>query len=342
MPQTTKKKTAMRPSKKQRAPKRQIRKNRGPKRSPQILSARNQEDLVIRKLVQAPSKMPQRSLEIQDLIYNSANELKALAFKSGFNIGAEAYRNSNGSINSLEHLLEHAGFGKVLYYPFESHSAFTSYGAKSGGINTGMNLHIFEAGVISGYLSAHTKRQISAEEIACVFNGSPYCKFVAREGSARSLETEPQLGLPRIINTLRLALSLSGKHTGEDSYYLVSIRPLLSEPVFSEALKFLYVSGKLVGRPGVSNFEKLITESSNFLRLNNPKVSKDKKGNISINIAYGHETSSRHFVDLTTAFISGIVKSTHGRSVNITRSLDRRGIYNVRMQISSNPESTRA
>ena len=175
-----------------------------------------------------------------------------------------------------------------------------------------------------------------------MFNGSPYCKFVARGGAGRSLETDPQLGLPRIINTLRNALALYGKPVGGDSYYLLSIRPLLNEPVFSEALKFLYVSGKLVGRPGLPNFEKLIVESSNFLRVNRLRLSKDKKENLTLNMAYGNETSSRHFVDLATAFISGIVKGTYGRNVSVTRTLDGRGIYNVRMQMVSNPRGGRA
>ena len=55
----------------------------------QISAFQSHEDMLMRRLAQAPAKPVERSLQIQDLVYNSAAELRLLAFKSGFNLGSE-------------------------------------------------------------------------------------------------------------------------------------------------------------------------------------------------------------------------------------------------------------
>ncbi len=308
-----------------------------PKPKPAI-SAETHEELVIKKLMQKPQKIPGRSLEVQEIVYNSASELKSLAFKSGFNIGSEAYRHSTGSINSLSNLLEHGGLGKAIYYPFESHSIFTFYGAKSGGINLGSNIHVFEAGIISGYLSAHAKRQIGVEETDCVFNGSRRCKFVAKAGQEKSWSEYPESDYSNTVRALQTLLSRFPKHGAGGSYYLLSVRPLLGEPVFSEVMKFLYLTGKLVGRSSRGDVGKLATEASHFLRIGSAKVSRDRKGGIKLSVAYPRDVSSGHFVDMSMAFLSGIIKGSSGKGISVSRSLDPRGFYNVKMQIMEGKE----
>jgi hypothetical protein len=123
-----------------------------------------QEQALIRRIVQRPLGPVLRRLQIQDLLYNTAQELQSLAFKSGFNLGVEAYANSEKNMLALEHILENAGLGKMIYYPFEFKSVIASRTMKQRGIDLGSNIHIFESGVISGYLSAHTKKHITVRD----------------------------------------------------------------------------------------------------------------------------------------------------------------------------------
>ncbi len=296
-----------------------------------IVSSRTREELLIKRLAETPSKMPNRGLEFQDLLYNSASELRSLAFKSGFNLGAEVYRGSKRSIASLEHVLEHAGMGKVVYNSFGSESAFVSYGVKAHGLNLMTEVHIFEAGIISGYLTSHAKRLITAEEVACVFNGSPYCRFVARaEGETRVAKT---LEFSRILSALRTTMLNSESPKKIDGYYMLAIEPILVEPVFSEASKFLYLSGKLLANSGLPAFRHTVRMAANFFGVEGAELISNRKKELMIHVAYGHETSTYRFVKLTTAFFSGLVKGTYGNGVSVSRSLSSKGVYNVRIQI---------
>lgn len=316
-----------------RVVKREVRRKRVTASRPAV-AFRSHEEMILRRLTQAPPRRVERGLQIQDLLYNSAPELRSLAFKSGFNLGAEAYRDSNGGIVSLEHLLENAGFGRIAYYPFESKSAFASQSVNSLGIKLGSNVHVFEAGVISGYLSAHARRQITARETECVFNGSRQCRFVASPGARVEEESRASLEyIPNLISAIQDAMLRSGKPRGSNHYYLYEIMPLLNEPVFSEASKFLYLSGKLLARSRLPELERSLPMAANFLRIGAAKLRKEKNGKRTISLVYGREIASGRFVDLTTALISGLVKGMFGRNVLVSRSVGGRGIYNVRMEM---------
>jgi hypothetical protein len=303
----------------------------------QISAFQSHEDMLMRRLAQAPAKPVERSLQIQDLVYNSAAELRLLAFKSGFNLGSEVYRNSGGSIGPLERLLENAGFGNIVYYPFESTNTFTSRAIRSHGINLGTNVHVFEAGMISGYLSTHARQQVAVKETECVFNGAAHCRFVANSEESDDEEaSRPLESLPNLISAMQSAMLYAEKPKGNNNYYLAAIRPLLSDPVFSEALKFLYLSGKLLSGTRLPMLDRSIGMVANFLRIGSAKAHTDRKGRISLNLVYGHEIASIRFVDLTTALISGIAKGAYGRSMLVSRSVGMGGVYNVKMEIVEN------
>ena len=293
----------------------------------------NQEELFIRRILQQPRKSHIRGLEIQDVLYNSAPELRELAFKSGYNVGSEAYRISkNGGIAPLEHMLENAGFGKVIYHSFESMSTFTAYAPRPNAHNMGMNIHVFETGLISGYLSAHLGRNIAAAETSCVFNGASHCMFVAKAHAFADPDAYRYLTLEEILSALSYSLSRAQKHQGDTYYYAVSLQPLLNEPVHSEATKFLYMLGKLLALQKMRDQKSSILNRSDCLKIENAKVSSSKKG-LRVSLAYSHASSSGRIVDLTTSFLSGFIKGTYGRNVQVTRSLSSRGVYNVRLEL---------
>jgi predicted hydrocarbon binding protein len=304
-----------------------------PKRGVKILP-KNREHALISRVLRSPASVPRRHLLVQDLIYNTAREFQTLAFKSGFNLGSEAYRHSNRSISSLEHILENAGLGKVVYYPFESKSIITSRSIRSGGMNIGTNLHIFEAGVISGYMTAHTKKHISVREQTCVFNGASTCEFVATAGGIDSGEQNP-IDFPTVVRTLSSVISGTEKQENNETYYMLSMKPLLTEPLFSEAVKFMYVTGKVLSR-NLRDFDRSVLTAANLLGIGKAKLSKDRKGNASLALIYSHDTSINKYVDLSTALLAGMLKGAYGKKVEMTRSVDSKGIYNVRLRMLGN------
>jgi hypothetical protein len=294
-----------------------------------------QEQALIRRIVQRPLGPVVRRLQIQDLLYNTAQELQSLAFKSGFNLGVEAYANSEKSMLALEHILENAGLGKVIYYPFESKSVISSRTMKQRGMDLGSNIHIFESGVISGYLSAHTKKHIIVREQTCVFNGAPVCEFIATPGEIESGEHMP-IEFPKIVKALADAISQSEGSSGKKTYYVLALKPLLNEPLFSEVSKFLYLAGKQLPRI-IPNSDYAVIHAAQFLGIEKATVARDKQGGTTVNLVYDHDTSTERFVYLTTALLSGIMKEAYGRGIRIVRRVNSKGIYNVRMQVLTNP-----
>ncbi len=292
----------------------------------------NNEELLLKRATEAGHTVPLRGLQIQDIFYSSAPELRVLAFKSGFNLGAEAYRKSGGSMGPLQRLLENAGLGKIVYYPFESRSTFTSRALKHWDKSLGVNLHVFESGIISGYLSAHAGRSVIAEETACVFNGSNHCMFLAKPGSLHA-DLHHSLEFADILRALRYAVEHAETQRGWHGYYVLETIPLFSEPVFSESLKFLYLLGKMTAEGHLPRPEREVALAALFVGLDGAKVTSAKKHGVSITLSYRSETSLGRFVDITSAFMSGIVKGAYGRNVKVSRTLSGRGVYNVKMEV---------
>ncbi|MCL5239633.1 MAG: 4-vinyl reductase [Candidatus Marsarchaeota archaeon] len=290
------------------------------------------EEFLLKKLLDSHHSAASRSLILQDLLYSSSPELRVLAFKSGYNLGAEAYRKSPGGTGALQRILENAGMGSIVYYPFESRSTFASRTTRSGGQNLGINIHVFESGIISGYLSAHAGTSVVAEEKSCVFNGASHCMFVARPGSQHA-ELGASLEFADLLRAARHAIESAEHRHGWEGYCTLESMPLFSEPVFSEMLKFLYLLGKMSASDHLPRPEHEITMAAKFAGIEGAKVRKSKKQGLSIMLEYGHETSVGRFVDLTSAFISGVAKGAYGRSVQASRSLSSKGVYNVRMEL---------
>ncbi|MDE1874197.1 MAG: 4-vinyl reductase [Candidatus Micrarchaeota archaeon] len=286
---------------------------------------------MIKRLLSSPQPSFYRGLEPQDILYSSSPELRSLAFKSGYNLGVEIYRNSHGGMVPLERVLESAGFGKLIYHAFESMSTFTSYSPRTDGIDLGIAVHVFDSGVISGYLSAHTGREIDVTETSCAFNGSTHCMFVAAAESHKP-EGPDSLDLQRTLAALGHALSHSKAERGGSSYYMLSIRPLLSEPVFSEAAKFLYLLGKLVAAQSRERPQHVIASAARLFRLRDAKITLSKRKGFEVSMSYDHETSSGRFVDLSAAFVSGLVKGAYGGDVQVSRTAGSKGVYGVKIR----------
>lgn len=288
--------------------------------------------MLIKHLLSQPRHAQVRSLQIQDILYNSVPEMHSLAFKSGYNLGAESYRHADGGMLPLEHLLENAGIGKPLYHPFESKTVFTSYATRLGSHNVGVNIHVFEAGIISGYLSAHSGRNVSVRETACAFNGASYCMFVAQEGSY--VPAIKYLSLHEAIAAVRHAMLHTERHRGNENYYMLSIRPLFADPIFGETSSFLYLMGKLLAAQNLPTPERALALASSFLRVGHARIAQTKGKGLEITLKYNPTTASGRFVDLTSAFISGMVKGSYGRNVRVTRELGKDGVYSVRMHLA--------
>ncbi len=289
---------------------------------------RNYEAMQLSKLVAGFQGKHSRHLQLQELLYCYAPELAELAFKSGFGIGVDAYRTSGGGMGALERLMFNSGFGHMVYYTFEASSVLGFSGVDAMGENIGANMHVFESGIVSGYMSAHSRRSMYAKEESCVFNGAKRCTFVVRQHGAAD-EGHAVIGYAKALAAMESAL---GKRMGctPGAAYLLAMSPLFGEPLLSEASKFLYMTGKQLSRGG-GGLEERLKAIAGFLGIKSVSVSAPGMVTRSVTLSYSHESSVRGFVDLTTALVSGFVKGRLGKNPSVERNVSRTGTYIIRL-----------
>ena len=115
-----------------------------------------------------------------DLLFNISYPTKELAYAYGYMLGQTLYSTNNNMI-SLINLLEKLGLKNIRY---EAYPDIVLIKANSKKENIG-KIHIYESGIIAGFLSAHTKLQISVDETSCEFNNDPLCVFQAKPGNKK-------------------------------------------------------------------------------------------------------------------------------------------------------------
>ena len=295
--------------------------------------AATREAALIRKMLCSDCS-ERRHLLVQDLIYNLSRELAELAYSSGFELGGEAYRDSDKTFDSLGRLLSNAGMGKTTFRPFEHHGIITAYGVEPHGAQLGMRIHAFEAGIIAGYLSAHARKRIIVWEMNCACNGAGFCQFVASSSLGTAEEHGKSMGVDKLARLVDASMRSHADLSTSKPYYALLTRPLLREPVLSNASKLMYLIGKrLAGsvRQNPREFERGVARIAGYLGIERAKVISGRGKGRAIDLHYDHYGSTSGFVDLTTAMLAGFSKGVFNKNVHIQKRLNGRRNYSVRM-----------
>ena len=241
---------------------------------------------------------------IQDILYNATPTLRQIAYNSGFSFGKALYEKSDKSIGKLIDVLQAAGFKNILYYPFEDKAIIRVKPESSYDI--GKEVHIFESGIIAGYMSAASGKIIYVNERRCTFSGADVCEFVAEPMASVKIEEDYD---ENVVKNLAQVLSKSDSKLSQE-YMLFSLLPLMKEPVKSEISKLFYAAGSFLGKSNPS-IDKIAEKFGVIAR---------KRGNV-ILLSYAPTNSMKGFVDLSTAFFAGLAKSVYNKGVKIKESL---------------------
>ncbi len=299
-------------------------------------AAQSREDFLFRNALNKRHEA-RRTLGMQDIIYNFEKETKELAYRYGYEIGEALFKHFN-SDNTLSKMLESAGFGKILYYPFESKTMITSYAVDNLGMNSSIKMHDFEAGIMAGYLSQHSKTRLDAEEVHCKFAGSEFCQFVI---SQRTAVREAGEGIGDIDTASMMAMKAlkGGKYGGAcESYYLLESAPLEREPLRHIVRKMLFVLGKKIsgkeeeaGREG-----NAAGKAAAFARLSGyagvDAVSMAGKKPNALRLRYSHLNSASGFIDLSSSLLAGFANGAYKRKIKVVKRLNANGSYTVELQ----------
>jgi hypothetical protein len=292
---------------------------------------RTGDAVLIRKMLRSDCD-GRRHLMIQDLIYNMSGELCRLAYGSGFELGAEAYGNSDRTMDALGRLLAHAGLGRTTFQLSKNQGIITSYGAMADA-DLGIKMHGFEAGIIAGYLSAHARRRIAVRETNCACSGSRFCQFVA--SSAPQPERRSRsVSMEELVRLADRSMRFYGAPATSKPYYLLFNRPLTQEPVLAHASRLAYLIGKkLAESEPPSGFERGVIRMARHLGIERARVVSERGRGRSIELTYDHYGSTRGFVDLTTAMLAGFSRGVFNKNIYIQRRLNSKMNYLVKMSL---------
>ncbi|MGC8651743.1 MAG: hypothetical protein ACP5UH_00620 [Candidatus Micrarchaeia archaeon] len=162
-------------------------------------TARSHTEAMLRNVLYGSgSRVNSNSSLLLHSLTTLTGSMRTVTYKRGFSIGKELYRMLNEkkhyatyeeSIPDLVSFLERAGLGRIAYAAFEDGLALSVYNGEHRHVGT--NIHVFEAGIMSGFVSSGRRDYSVVEEKACASNSADHCEFVF---SASERRAEPQSG----------------------------------------------------------------------------------------------------------------------------------------------------
>jgi predicted hydrocarbon binding protein len=265
---------------------------------------------------------------VHDILYSTTPALRNLAYKSGFSFGRELYAKSDGTINKLLETLEYAGLSRVLYYPFDDKIIITAMPNEKH--STGSGMHVYESGVIAGYLSASSKKIVNAFETKCSTGNSPYCQFIAKpEGMFRIDSAYGNYDLKSIVSALADSIYNSNGAKVAEEYLMLSMLPLTKEPIAKEISKLFYLAGLKIRSEHGSNKEVLEKIAAQLgLKIN---ADAHKGSTESVKLHFDEINSVKGFVDISSALFAGAANNDREQGIELSQRLDKRHMYMVKL-----------
>lgn len=251
------------------------------------------------------------SLFLYSLIVNSNRPNRTGAYNVGISIGKVLYYSTKTAYDtvlsdSLQHIVEffeNVGNRSVTYLILPHQIVFSM--SNDDNIQMGINMHIFESGIISGFISSALHNYINVREEKCRHNNSDTCVFVSHTKDTHPIDF-PKDRLDKLLKS-----AISGYNSTESNMsnsYLLLILSLLEKIEFSSnAYKFADRIGREMRkmdntRKTKNNQIGFIIDGIKLFAVGLPTI---KGSNISIKL--NKEVSKREVIKLIASFIGGFM-----------------------------------
>ena len=284
------------------------------------------ESMLIQWLSARSSPSPSSRLLLPDLLFSSAESLSEFGYSYGFQIGRKTSMVFKGNnINALVNLLEASGLGRVLYLPSTDRVIIRSAKLKKSDYNTGLNMHTYEAGLISGYLSYNTSKEIYTYETSCIYNGSDRCQFIS-EALEEKRAKKQQIPSKRNIRFLLEYINHSEIHkiTGGDAEYtLLGVLPFISENTIESSSKLMFSAGRELAS-SEKEYHEIIEMLASLFCISGVKTRKrGKKTEIILN--YGTGISAASFIEFSTKTFIGFISKRFNSLIALNKRRTKEG-----------------
>ncbi|MEM3227607.1 MAG: hypothetical protein QXK65_01505 [Candidatus Micrarchaeaceae archaeon] len=285
------------------------------------------------------------------ILLNLTAGTRALGYRYGMEIGKSLYRLLSSrkpyywyeeSIPDLISFLEKAIGVPASYSLLYSGLRVRIYNKQ--GLYLGMNMHLFEAGIISGFVTAASKQITYMEEISCSNNGSDYCEFSLSPHRHNEENIEVSSALSRFAEHLSIMVKhpQTQQNSVSRSYHALLILSILRSS-YSDAINNIsgYFGFKVAQqlfddkKPNAARISEYLLKTAILLNFGAPTIKPSKDRTLlNMVLAFSPEVSKKEYVELSRAFINAMLsKAAHPR---VSFEIDSRD-SNYLLRIKENP-----
>ncbi len=260
------------------------------------------------------------SVLLAQMLSGFTKSMRKLSYMAGISNGMFLYRFDKlqkryiwyqDSIRDLSEFFEKAGYRSSSYDIFPDKVVIKLYGA---GPNFGTDIHVFESGIISGFLTAAIGHYVPVNEEECMHAGARYCRFST--SNARAAESIDSDHL-RHINALarHITSDKSAAKSGKFSKsYLNLIYQVITEREYLGSMKdLLGYFGKTILQMSDGGRHKKIKDKDltalaqqNINLLNLGRLNTKGANAAGTELVFDPSQSRSEFVELAVAFLNGV------------------------------------
>ncbi len=285
------------------------------------------EDIVAEDMARGGKgqKLPKSALAVIEAIYSASPGLEKIAYKHGFSLGKSIFAKSNGAINALFSVLENGGLENILHYPFNDSVVITASSRRQAMI--GRKVHIYESGLIAGYLTSATGTHIYVEEAECEYNGDSRCKFVSSP-SVGALEMHVgNRDLDGIVSDVSEMANVGGRVSA--GYYAAAILPVANRTSSETLANLFYIAGS---RLAVGNADVGLGKIAGIAGASSIEIAKEYRHVPKlVRLKYAPASSIGPFVDAAANAVAGFIEHRYGYEPKARRRLLRDKGYLVEL-----------
>ena len=282
------------------------------------------------------------SVLLAQILSSFTKSMRKLSYMAGISNGMFLYRINKlqkryawyqDSIKDLSEFFEKAGYIASSYDIFPDKVVIKLYGT---GPDLGGNMHVFESGVISGFLTAAIGHYVPVSEEECRHSGASYCRFSTSNSKSAEGVDKDHL---RHINALAKYISDGNPQAKSGKFsksYLNLIYQVIMEREYLDNMKDLlgYFGKTILQMSNARKSKKLkvgdlaALAQQNINLLNLGKLNIKSANALDAELMFDSSQSRSEFVELAVAFLSGVLGKNMARDAKLKSEND---LYSIRI-----------
>lgn len=267
-------------------------------------------------------KTTESSLTFNSVLSTITPGIRNLYYRSGVSVGRALYRLYEHerkylwyeeSVADLVAFFEKAGFKGVTYNVFPDKIDIQFHNTSNNYLGT--DIHVFESGLICGFLTAGKQQHVRVMETSCRSNGADKCHFVTSDELPLYLDANGHEVIDRFVTHARSDMirnRKSGQQIAEE-YYALSSSVFTDNEYLDHINKVVYYLGNQIGStinvPKLSHTKgsvKVLEELFPMFNLGDLSIKSLKPLNATIR--FDRLKAKKEFVDISITFLQGLLK----------------------------------